>query len=447
MNRNILNFGKIAFLSIALGITSCNKNNTDDPPVVPPTQNETFNFIYRVAGTSAIADWAVQPFSESEVQSTQTVITFDGKGYPLEQDRTNEVYTTNNGKTMYVFSSMSRNITKYESTGDASLYKKVGQLNITPVVGNVFANWKVLDEKNAIVYVVTAEHQKNEDDTYKKTVATLSIGRVDLESFTVDVQGAKRITLPELPANPALQNNYIQAVEHPILLNGKLYFGLAKRGYDPTKQGRAATISNENAYNTSTLVLNYPSLDNLALIETTKGTGMSAYASVLYGPSQVKTENNDIYQVNPMKGKVLKISNGTYDDSYEFDLQTALGSDSPLAVSGMYYTENNIAYVTYAPTASMLQGGLIYQEGKAVWNVARVDFKNKSVTKMNVAENLWLTFHQRAKFYNGKLYMALCPMTGDGNVYIFDPAKAASNGFEKGAVLKSAGGSIYLGIL
>lgn len=147
-----------------------------------------------------------------------------------------------------------------------------------------------------------------------------------------------------------------------------------------------------------------------------------------------------------MKGGIYKIVNGQYDNSYEINLKTALSESSDIYVSGIYYTESNVAYVAYAPAAKVMQGGLIYQDGKAVWSIARVDLKAKTAIKMNVTENLWLTFHQSAKFVNGKLYMALCPMTGNGNVYIFDPTKADANGFEKGATLESAGGAIYLGI-
>ncbi len=64
---------------------------------------------------------------------------------------------------------------------------------------------------------------------------------------------------------------------------------------------------------------------------------------------------------------------------------------------------------------------------------------------MNVPEKLWLNFYQTAKVYNGKLYMPLCPINANGNVYIFDPTKAEPNGFVKGAELEVAGGALYLG--
>lgn len=443
MNKNFLNFGKAVVLAATLTFVSCGKE--EGGTVEPPTTVETtFNMMYRVAGTGALADWSIQPCNEAQLK--QGSITFNGKGHNLPNERTHEMYSTNNGKTVYVFSSMTRLVTKYEVTGDARLYREVDKIDVTPIIGNAFGNWKVLDEKNAIVYVVSPAHQRAQDGSYVKTVSTLKIGRIDLETFTANLKDVKSITLADEPANSEIPNIYIAGVEHPVLHNGKLYFGVRKIGYDPTQPGRAANIAKEDAFYTTTLTLDFPSLANPATFSSTVGKGSSTYPSVFYGPSYLKTETNDIYHITPMKGGIYKIVNGQYDNSYEINLKTALGESSDIYVSGIYYTESNVAYVAYAPAAKVMQGGLIYQDGKAVWSIARVDLKAKTAIKMNVTENLWLTFHQSAKFVNGKLYMALCPMTGNGNVYIFDPTKADANGFEKGATLESAGGAIYLGI-
>lgn len=434
----------MAILAVTLGITGCSKDS--DQPVEKPqeTSEPVFNLMYRVAGTGALADWSIQPFNEAGLK--QGNITFNNKGFNLANERTHEMYSTDNGKTIYVFSSMTRIITKYQATGDDKLYKEVDKIDATPIVGNAFANWKVIDDKNALVYVVSVEHQKDRKNEYTKSVSTLKIGKINLETFSADLRDVKSITLPDEPANPEIPNIYIAGVEHPVVRDGKVYFGVRKVGYDPTKPGRSATISKESAFNTTTLVLDYPSMNNPTTLTSTVGKGSSTYPSVFYGPSYVKTESNDIYHITPMRGSIYKISNGQYDNSYELDLKTVLGENEGIYVSGMYYASSNIAYIAYAPASKVLEGGLIYKEGKAVWNIARVDLRAKTAIKMNVASDLWLTFHQSARFHNGKLYMALCPMTGNGNIYIFDPTKADANGFEKGAVLQSAGGAIYLGI-
>lgn len=448
MKRNLLNFGKMVAMGVTIAVSTMSCNRDSDTPNGSgnggqTATNTTFNIIHRVAGTSAISDWSFQPLKEAEMKSGE--ITFQNKGYNLAQDRTHQLFSTNNGNTIYVYSSMTRLITKYETNGTTSFYNKVGEIDATPIVGNTFANFKVIDDKNALIYIATPAHQTT-NGVYSKTVVSLKIGRINLENFSADLKDVKTITLPELPSTTDLPNAYIAGIEHPVLVSGKLYFGTRKVGYDPTKTGRAVTIQNENGYYSSTLVLDFPSFNNATLLTSTIGKGASTYPSVFYAPSYAKTNADVIYHANPMKGNIYKISGGVYDNSYELSLKTALGESSDVWISGMFYTENNIAYVMYAPAASVLQGGLIYQQGKAVWKIARVDLNAKTAIKMNVAENLWLTFYQSAKYVDGKLYMALCPMTGDGNVYIFDPKKADANGFEKGATLKSAGGAIYLGV-
>lgn len=451
MKKEILNFGKMVAIATAVITASCSKdNNQSSENEVVTTSEPVFNVIYRVAGTGAISDWSFQPLKEADMKAGQ--VTFSKKGFNLPQDRTHQMFSADNGNTVYVYSSQSRLLTKYKTSGNEKLYTEVDKINVTPIIGSTFGNFRVLDEKNALVYTVVPNHltkMVNGERTYSETVSTLKIGKINLETFTAELKDIKEITLPKVPSSPEMPNTYIAGIESPVLLNGKLYFGMRKVGYDPTKQGRAATVANENAYSAGTFIINYPSLDeaSASTIAHSSGKGGSTYPHVFYAPSYVKTENNVIYHTTPLKGGIYKINNGAYDNSYTFDLKTVLGESSDVTISGIHYASNGIAYITYAPLTKLLEGGLAYKDGKAVWSVARVDLNAKTAIKMNVTSDLWLTFHQSARFVNGKLYMALCPMTGDGNIYIFDPTKADANGFEKGATLHSAGGAIYLGIL
>ena len=70
----------------------------------------------------------------------------------------------------------------------------------------------------------------------------------------------------------------------------------------------------------------------------------------------------------------------------------------------------------------------------------------KSVIKMNVPDKLYLFQYQYAKVLDGKVYMALCPVGGEGNIYIFDSSKADANGFEVGSKLKTGAGASYIGV-
>ena len=101
---------------------------------------------------------------------------------------------------------------------------------------------------------------------------------------------------------------------------------------------------------------------------------------------------------------------------------------------------NGIGYATYYDTE------LGSSESAAAWGVLRVDIYNKTAIKMNTPNNLYLNQYQYAKVVDGKVYMALCPVGGEGNVYIFDSAVASADGFTVGATLKTGAGASYIGI-
>ena len=292
-----------------------------------------------------------------------------------------------------------------------------------------------MDNRTALIFGVFTDHIKNEQGAYQRTEATLIVGSIDLESFTANVRETKRYTL-ETQAEETGKISYINGLGHPIVANGKVYFGTTRAKYNTT----IGKNEKNYTYNATTLVLDYPSLNNLTLIKNTTVNGATASPSSYYGLSYVN-DGNSVYHVIPVNtGKIVKITSGAYDTSYDFDVKTALGLTEDINISGFFYVGNGIGYINYAPSATA-RG---YENG--AWSVARVDLNNKTAIKMNVPEKLWLNFYQTAKVYNGKLYMPLCPIDANGNVYIFDPTKAEANGFVKGAELEVAGGALYLGV-
>ena len=415
MYRNIFQTTKIASLAMAMtALISCNKedNNSNTPAPTPPSGQveENFNVIYRV-GHERNSDWAILP-----------------------QTRTQQMYATDNGRKVFVYDAGTKKITKYEVTGGTDFYKKVAEISVEPILGNAGGTWKVMDNRTALIFGVFTDHIKNEQGAYQRTEATLIVGSIDLESFTANVRETKRYTL-ETQAEETGKISYINGLGHPIVANGKVYFGTTRAKYNTT----IGKNEKNYTYNATTLVLDYPSLNNLTLIKNTTVNGATASPSSYYGLSYVN-DGNSVYHVIPTNtGKIVKITSGAYDTSYDFDVKTALGLTEDINISGFFYVGNGIGYINYAPSATARK----YEDG--AWSVARVDLNAKTAIKMNVPEKLWLNFYQTAKVYNGKLYMPLCPINANGNVYIFDPTKAEPNGFVKGAELEVAGGALYLG--
>ncbi|MDO4230137.1 MAG: hypothetical protein Q4C98_10005, partial [Capnocytophaga sp.] len=301
--------------------------------------------------------------------------------------------------------------------------------DLSGVMGTRGIRWKKMDDATALLYAVpTPKHNTNPDGTYSSTTSTLNIARINLADYSFE---KKTMTFPTETDN-SLPNLHIWRVDSPVILDGKVYLGVAKQGYN------GAEDIEEQTYKTSTLVLDYPSLENPKIIYSGLGTG-EAYG---YRTAPYFVYDGSVYHNSTNKTKILKITNGAYDDTYDFDLATALGLQE-VGASGMFYAGNGIAYIYFYDATK----GTSWGSENKYWGVARVDLKNKTAIKMNLPENLWLASNQNMKLgKDGKLYAAIAPLNADGYIYIFDPTKADANGFTKGATLKIAGDAFYLGV-
>lgn len=433
MSNNIFSFLKKATLGLAVAVTltSCNEDPKDNPNVVQPVKPSevVFNLGYGV-GYRGTAEGTILPLTEAQLKSGH--ISFENNGYKLEKARTHRLYSTNNGKVLYFLSYTNNELEKYEVTGDNNLYKKLGVIDIKPIMGNVSARWRVVNEKTALVYGITPVHKTKEiagEKQYDKTESIFTIATIDLENFQI---GNVKTYPIDSESNDKLPNLHIWRVDQPEVQNGKVYIGTAKRGYDPASD---KNISEETSYATSVISLDFPSLENLNIISSAVSKGQN-YG---YRSPSIVSYNNSVYNLTMNNSKILKITNGKFDNNYDFDLAKALGMEK-VGANGIFYVDNGIAYVTFFDEVKG-RGS----DAKA-WGVARVDLNNKTAIKMNVPNDMWLWYYQDAKAVNGKLYMALNSLGQDGNIYIFDSSKADANGFEKGASLATTGEGFYIGI-
>ena len=190
--------------------------------------------------------------------------------------------------------------------------------------------------------------------------------------------------------------------------------------------------------NIETLVVDYPSLENPTTLTSTLAEGSTnGYRT----PVAHKDELGDTYQlVTQGDVSLVRISNGTYDDSYgKFNIKNLLGHNAE-ANTGWFYVGDGIGYI---PVLNTDEG----DSASSNWDVVRVDIYNKTAVKMDIPLDLWLRQYQWASVIDGKLFMALTSLGGEGNVYIFDPADATSTGFTKGAVLKTGtSDASYIGL-
>ena len=440
MRNKLFTLGKIATLAIAIATTvvACkDKEEPQNPPTppTPPSGEATFNVLYRV-GHDRTADWSLQPFNEAGIKVGE--ISFQGKGYNLPSTRTQQVFSSHNGSVVYVYDQGTGELSKLKpAVGSTEVYTKIGKIDTKAALDNGIGNIRLIDDNTAILYRiisnVTTATVNGEINT--TVTSTAVIAKVDLQNLAVNAAETKKFNLPVATTSSTIL--YVSGLGAPILANGKLYFGVAKDEVF-RNSGKRTTYSN---YPATSLVVNYPAFDGANLPTNGNTNGATARPSHIYGLSY-GVYNNSLYHTT-IEGKVLKITNDSYDSSYVLDLATAAGITESITVTGFFYVNNGIAYANYSPVNDK---GRAVGYDNAASGVLRIDLNAKTAVKLNVPAKLWLNFYQAAKVHNGKLYMALCPTNTKGNIYIFDPTKTDANGFEKGAALEALGGALYLGV-
>lgn len=440
MRNKLFIFGKIATLAIAIATTLVACKDKEEPqapptPPTPPSGEATFNVLYRV-GHDRAADWSLQPFSEAGIKVGE--ISFQGKGYNLPSTRTQQVFSSHNGSVVYVYDQGTGELSKLKpAVGSTEVYTKIGKIDTKAALDNGTGNIRLIDNNTAVLYriisKVTTATVNGEINT--TVTSTAVIAKVDLQNLAVNAAETKKFNLPVATTSSTIL--YVSGLGAPILANGKLYFGVAKDEVF-RNSGKRTTYSN---YPATSLVVNYPAFDGANLPTNGNTNGATARPSHIYGLSY-GVYNNSLYHTT-IDGKVLKITNDSYDSSYVLDLATAAGITESITVTGFFYVNNGIAYANYSPVNDK---GRAVGYDNAASGVLRIDLNAKTAVKLNVPAKLWLNFYQAAKVHNGKLYMALCPTDTKGNIYIFDPTKTDANGFEKGAALEALGGALYLGV-
>ena len=340
---------------------------------------------------------------------------------------------------MYVYDQGTGELSKLKpAVGSTNAYTEIGKIDTKAALDNGTGNIRLIDNNTAVLYriisKVTTATVNGEINT--TVTSTAVIAKVDLQNLAVNAAETKKFNLPVATTSSTIL--YVSGLGAPVLANGKLYFGVAKNEVF-RNSGKGTTYSN---YPATSLVVNYPAFDGGNLTTNGNTKGATARPSHIYGLSY-GVYNNSLYHTT-IDGKVLKITNDSYDSSYVLDLATAAGITESITVTGFFYVNNGIAYANYTPASAGGRPTDAYT--KAASGVLRVDLNAKTAVKLNVPAKLWLDFYQAAKVYNGKLYMALCPTDTKGNIYIFDPTKTDANGFEKGAALEALGGALYLGV-
>ncbi len=303
---------------------------------------------------------------------------------------------------------------------------------VTHAIGTTHPRWTKFNEDNALLHNVQTVKMYDEYKAYTHTEATAYLVSVNLgkpeEDMTIGT--VQKVVIPTTDED-VTKGIFVSRMDAPAVVDGKAYYGVTKQGYDPTTGDKVYP-----EYSASTLVFDYPSLANPKMITSAVATG-STYGYRI--PVSHIDEKNDLYQMASEPAKLLRIKGGDYDDSYVFDLATALGM-AEVGARGWFYAGNGIGYVPF------YDGAKGSSSEAAAWGIARVDIYNKSAVKLNLPDKLYLFQYQFAKVVDGKVFMAITPVGGEGNIYIFDSLNATADGFVKGASIKAGAEASFVGV-
>ncbi|WP_179317117.1 hypothetical protein [Winogradskyella undariae] len=424
MNFNFRSILSIACISaLVLSTFSCSE---DDSPSTTSTNDSAYRPYHLVIGSSPTgeSETYTQGVTVEDLNNSDKTFTFSGYGQEIPSTRTARLYTSDDGETVYNLNYGGGDIAKYDYISGQT-YNLLLTTDVQAVMGTAYPRWTKIDDNYAMLHNVTTENiyedPTDETSPYIKTTATVTLARVDLSTMSV-----LENTSFEFPYNLDESGEGIHTfrIDAPVITNGKLYYGVAKRFYDALT-GENGTMVYDNV---ETLVVDYPSLENETTITSTLAQGSTnGYRT----PVAHKDENGDTYQlVTSGDVSMMKISNGTYDEAYgKFDIKSLLGHNAE-ANTGWFYVGNGIGYVPVLNTD-------LGDSASSNWDVVRIDIYNKTATTMNVPLDLWLRQYQWASVIDGKLYMALASLGGEGKVYIFDPSSTSADGFTTGATLQT----------
>jgi len=421
---NFKYLSRFACLSaLSLMTFSCSE---DDSPSSEPSNSSDYRPYHLVIGSSPTgeSETYIQGTTVEELNDPNKTYTFNGYGREVPSTRTARLYTSNDGETVYNLNYGGGDIAKYDYISGQN-YDLLLTTDIQAVMGTLYPRWTKIDDNYAMLHNVTTEHiyedPEDENSPYLRTDATVTLARVDLNTMTVLENRSFQFPYNQDNSEEGI---YTFRIDAPVVVNGKLYYGAAKRFYDALT-GENGTMVYDNI---ETLVVDYPSLENETTIVSTVAQGSTnGYRT----PVAHIDENGDTYQmVTNGSATLMKISNGVYDTSYnKFDIGSLLGYNAE-ANTGWFYVGNGIGYVPVLNTD-------LGDNSSSNWKVIRVDVYNKTAVEMNIPIDLWLRQYQWASVIDGKLYMALASLGGVGNVYIFDPSSTSADGFTTGAVLQT----------
>ncbi|ADQ18264.1 hypothetical protein Lbys_2602 [Leadbetterella byssophila DSM 17132] len=436
------------FLMSILGasiLTSCEENTADPQKEEEGKGREFITLTASIpdeAGTAGNGGTMAFALTPEQAIDPSYVLNIYQNGFGLRSARTARVQASEDGTELYNIQYTGEDggvFNKYRVNGGKNFIDTGNELVLSDIIGTS-PRWVKAAEGIGIgvhltgastVYDGTAPNH-----VYKYTRGTVRIAIIDLINSRVPNTAEFAFPFPE---ELEAQGYYVGRIDVPVLNaeKTKIYIGCNVSKYDPKKLSYNAegkpTWANDNAnrqIGTTTLVVDYPSLTNPKLIysEVSKVNNHSYRTMTQY----VGTDGH-IYQATATSGQdILRISKNTntYDNSYHFSLDAALGVTGA-RIQAFRYIKDGEAVVLYNIAG---KGGYI----------ALVNLNTKTATKISNEYESSLDFsqYQNIAVHEDLVYIPLTPSGESGKLYVINwKTKTVT----KGATLSGQSGSWFIG--
>ncbi|WP_140484743.1 hypothetical protein [Flavobacterium sp. GSA192] len=459
MKKNLFRIALLSTVFAALTLGSCNNDdnnndsggNSEDDGTRWISLTGSFPDATGTPGNGGTRAYAITPENAANPDYEVDLFKMNGEqyvnGFALKSSRTARVQASEDGKFLYNIQYTGTDggvFNKYKVSG-AGKYEEVGsEVNTASILGTSPRWVKAAEGIGVGVYAGSAilDYEGTAPNfNYKNRDSEVKIATIDLNNTYII--NTAIFNFPWTDEERAAGYG-VSRIDVPVLnaAKNKLYIGCNVSKVDPTKTPTIDAngipswpADNANINGTKTLVVDYPLLRNAKVITSTlTKTNNHGYRTM----TQYVGTDGHVYQATATGGAdILRISKTTndYDASYHFNLNTALGITGA-QIKAWRYVKDGVAVVLYTTTS--VAGGY----------VAIINLNDKTAVKLatevetDAALSTTLGQFQNIGLIGDNVYLPLTPAGKDGNIYIVNTKNKT---ITKGAKLKAASGSFYLG--
>ncbi|WP_346237632.1 hypothetical protein ABDK00_000950 [Niabella insulamsoli] len=451
MKRRMLKPIMFATVIAGLALAGCSKGN-DAGRTTDPDENESRWITLTAAikkdndgdgngGTLLYAithDQAINPAYELDVFPEGNALKFDSP-------RTSRVQGSADGKYIYDIQYTGADggiFQKYLVNGGKDFVKEGNEVNAAIILGTAPRWVKSMEGVGVGVTISTETIYKG---TFPAVTFDSIISTAVVASLNLDNPSIMNTTSFQVPFTSAqLAAGYsIGRIDMPIInqAKNKVFIGCNISKINPTgtptqhpTRGISWPSDAENIAGTVTIVLDYPSLRNPKLIWSTQSKyGNNGYRTMI----QHIGDDGHIYQATGVNTTgfphILRIDKNTndYDNSYLFDLSSALGINGLTGIKAWRYLGDN-------------KGFVMYEVDDAGGYLALIDLNTKTATKIPTEYEAELNFdqHQSIAVHGDYVYVPLTPVSKAGNVFVYN---WKTGQLTKGAKLANGTGHRFIG--